>query len=174
MAAITVDETKGECLVYSFKEGLLSAAAHDLRMRVGRWKLGVSEDRRSIKLQLDATSLRVVCVMRDGRPDTSAPSERDRKTIDGHILDDVLEARRFPVIDLDATIDDNKQLKGNLTLHGVTRPITTQITERDGSYHASVEVNQVDYRIKPFSAMLGTLKVKPIVRIELRVPTTLA
>lgn len=169
MSAIDVDQTQGECLVYAFKEGLLSAVAHDLKIRVTRWKLHCTEDRSNLHASFDATSLRVVCVMRDGHPELNAPSERDRQTIEKHLLEDVLQARRYPTIELDAKVDVSLRLTGTLTLHGVARPIITTIQQSATHYVSNVTVNQIDYRIKPFSAMLGALKVKPHVHVALTV-----
>ena len=168
MSAIDVDQTQGECIVYSYKEGLLSAVAHDLKIRVGRWKLSVSEDRSSVRATFEASSLKVLCVMRDGQPDLSAPSDRDRRTIEEHLLDDVLEAKRYPKIELDAKVDAQLKVTGTLTLHGVSRPISTTLRQQGSRYSAAVELHQPDFRIKPFTAMLGTLKVKPNVRVELK------
>lgn len=166
-----MDQSQGECLVYSYKEGLFSAVAHDLKIRVTRWKLRHErdDDVHRVRATFDATSLRVVAAVREGDPD-GAITDKDRATIDRHLLEDVLAAERYPTIELEATVDAALQLKGTLTLHGVARPIATKLQKSDAGYRAEVMVNQVDHRIKPFSAMLGTLKVKPVVRVVLTIP----
>src|SRR4051812_4209200 len=37
-----IDPASAECLVYTFKEGLLSAVAHDLKIRVERFEIEVT------------------------------------------------------------------------------------------------------------------------------------
>jgi len=62
------------------------------------------------------------------------------------------------------------RIKGELTLHGVTCPISAKVNPSRGRWSTQVSINQPDYGIEPFRAMLGTLKVKPRVRVCLSVP----
>lgn len=168
-----VDNTRGRCLVFTFKEGLLSTVAHDLQLEVGRWSLDLDDTARTLRGTFDPRSLRVVCVMRDGREERALPSDRDRRTIEEHIIDDVLEPKRHPQIAFSGTWSgdgDERAITGTLELHGTQRPINTTAKRSDGKWRVTLELDQTAYRIKPFSAMLGTLKVKPSVRIELTVP----
>lgn len=161
-----------ECLVFTFKEGLLSKVAHDLKIRVTSFELSVEEG--SVKGTFDPTSLRVVCARKDGRDDPSALSESDKAKIEENIRKDVLETKRHGTITFVssevALEGDRATVKGELTLHGVTRPITAQVTREGDSWTTEVPLRQPDFGIKPFSAMLGTLKVQPEVRVRLRVP----
>ena len=63
---IEYDASSAQCLVYSFKEGLLSKLAHDLKHRVTRFSVRVDEQTRAVEAEIDARSLRVECVMNDG------------------------------------------------------------------------------------------------------------
>ncbi len=168
-----MDQSQGECLVYSYKEGLFSAVAHDLKIRVTRWKLRHERDGdvQRVRATFDATSLRVICAVGDGDSEV-AIADKDRATIDHNLAEDVLAAPRFPTVELEGVVDASLRLTGTLTLHGVARPIATTIQQTDRGYRAEAMVNQIDHRIKPYSAMLGTLKVKPIVRVVLSVPRT--
>jgi polyisoprenoid-binding protein YceI len=40
-------------------------------------------------------------------------------------------------------------LRGNLTLRGQTRPVTVQVTLKDGHYTGAAAVKQTDFGIKP-------------------------
>jgi polyisoprenoid-binding protein YceI len=40
-------------------------------------------------------------------------------------------------------------LRGNLTLRGQTRPVTVQVTLKDGRYTGATTVKQTDFGIKP-------------------------
>src|ERR1700678_2182342 len=44
---------------------------------------------------------------------------------------------------------NTRELRGNLTLHGQTRPITVQVTLKDGHYTGDATVKQTDFGIKP-------------------------
>jgi hypothetical protein len=59
------DASSAKVLVFTFKEGLLSAAAHDLKLEVTKFTVDVEGT--SVRAEFDATSLRVVTPMKDGR-----------------------------------------------------------------------------------------------------------
>jgi polyisoprenoid-binding protein YceI len=40
-------------------------------------------------------------------------------------------------------------LRGNLTMRGQTRPVTVQVTLKDGHYAGETTVKQTDFGIKP-------------------------
>ena len=57
--------------------------------------------------------------------------------------------------------------KGELTLHGVMRPIEFDVTTTTGKdLKGKVTHSQKDFDIKPYKALLGTLKVKNEVDIS--------
>ena len=51
------DASSAKVLVFTFKEGLLSAAAHDLKLEVTKFTVDVEGT--SVRAEFDATSLRV-------------------------------------------------------------------------------------------------------------------
>ncbi len=65
---------------------------------------------------------------------------------------------------------DVARVQGALSLRGIERPLSLTARAVAGAWTAEVDLSQPDYGIKPFTAMLGTLKVKPVVRVQLRVP----
>jgi len=65
---------------------------------------------------------------------------------------------------------DRARIEGDLTLHGVTKAISVEAHYDGQLWNAKVTLDQREYGIKPFSAMLGALKVKPNVEVTLRVP----
>jgi polyisoprenoid-binding protein YceI len=173
------DASTAECLVFTFKEGLLSKIAHDLKIRVTRFSVQIDDATGAITAELDARSLRVVNAVKDGQDDPSSLSEADKDKIAGQIVDEVLHANQYPVVRFESTsvtpIDGGGDLggyevSGNLTLHGVTRPISTRTRLENGRQVAEVLIHQPDYGVKPFKALMGTLKVQPGVRVRFSVP----
>jgi polyisoprenoid-binding protein YceI len=57
-------------------------------------------------------------------------------------------------------------VRGQLTLHGRTQPVTVSVTLKDGRYQGFATLKQRDFGIKPVSIAGGTVKVKDEVRIE--------
>ena len=84
------------CEVFTFREGVLAAVGHDLKLRPERFEIEAGGS--SVQARFDAGSLRVVAAMRGGREDPGSLSDRDRREIERSCADQVLEARRFPEI----------------------------------------------------------------------------
>jgi polyisoprenoid-binding protein YceI len=169
------DASTAECLVFTFKEGLLSKIAHDLKIQVTRFTVTIDDATQAITAELDARSLRVLGAVKDGRDDAHALSEADKAKIAGQIVDDVLHASEYPAVRFASTAvtaraDGGYDVTGNLTLHGVTRLVSTRTQLEDGRQVAEFVIHQPDYGIKPFKALMGTLKVQADVRVRCSIP----
>jgi polyisoprenoid-binding protein YceI len=163
-----------ECLVFAFKEGLLSPIAHDLKIRVGGFEIEVDEEARTVQATFDSNSLEVVAARKNGRDNQKLLSRRDRTKIAANIRKSVLKSSRYPQIRYvsNSSIDsaDGLTLEGILTLNGKSRPISVSVTQRDKGRVATARIHQPDFGINPYTALLGTLRVKPAVLIEVRYP----
>ncbi|MDB4968140.1 MAG: hypothetical protein JWN44_3829 [Myxococcales bacterium] len=157
------DASTAEVLVYSYREGLLAAVGHDLCLRVTRFAVDVGEDDR-IAVELDASSLRA----------TGAISQGDARKVEGNATHDVLAARRYPTISFRSTRvvreGDRARVEGELQLHGVTRPVAFEAFADGAAWRADVRLDQRDFGIKPYTAMLGALRVRPDVLVRVRIP----
>ena len=168
------DATSAECIVLTYKEGLLSAVAHDLEIRVSRFEIEIDDTTHAIRASFDPTSLRVVTAMQDGAPRAGALSDGDKQKIEQNIIDDVLQVKKHREVRLSSNEvtheGDGYRVRASLTLHGETRPVTFTAREKGDRLVAEVQVHQPDFGIKPYSAMLGTLKVKPALTVRCSVP----
>lgn len=165
------DATTAECRVFTFKEGALSAIAHDLELAVGTATIDVSDDL-TIEARFALAGLRVLHAVKDGHA-TSALSDGDKRKIERTMADDVLDARRHPEAVFRGKAEHvgaSYRVSGELALHGKTRPLTVVGQARDGRQVFEVTLHQPDWGIKPYSAMLGTLKVKADVKVRIAVP----
>lgn len=164
----------GDVHVYTFKAGLLSPMAHDLKIRVTRFRIEADLENGRLEATFDAGSLRVVSAMKDGQEHKNPIVEAGRGEIESNIEKDVLHPRRFPEIRFAATdvieVEDGWRIVGDLTLHGQRRRIETRARAVGGRWLAEVSLHQPDFHIKPYSAMMGTIKVQPDVRVEVSVP----
>jgi polyisoprenoid-binding protein YceI len=162
------------CEVLTFRQGLLSPVAHDLLLRVTAFEISVDPATRAVAARFDAASVRVVTAMRDGRPLPSALSDVDARDIEATIADTVLRARRFPEIRFVSTAvspgEHEYQVRGALTLAGATREVAPAVRRVAGRLSAEVRLHQPDFGIRPYSAMLGTLRVKADVLVRVSVP----
>lgn len=157
--------------VFTFKEGLLSAVAHDLRLRVERFEVELREGR--VHARVDAASLRVDGVMRGGRLDASVLSGRDCEKIERAIREDVLDTARHPEAALEAGATARGvgyALAGTLTLHGAARPLSFDVAADASALRAGARLTPSAWGIRPYRALGGTLRVKDEVRIEVVLP----
>ena len=156
------DASQAEVFVFTFKEGALSALAHDLKIQVTKLQLEAGAE--SVTATFDAGSLRVVCPRKEGRDNPGALPAMLHGEIEKNIVKDVLEAAKFPEAKFVSTRVTQTEVVGQLTLHGVTREL--RCTRLNGTVEARLD--QRDFGIKPYSAMFGTLKVKPEVLVTVR------
>lgn len=175
-----LDQTNADCHVYTFKEGLLSAVAHDLALKVTRWSVKTAprdDGALDIAASFDASSLVVESVMRDGRPAAGVLGAKDLDKIAKTVREEVLVSSRHPSITWrgvgrregagEAKVD------GELTLCGRTRKVGGRMRlegGESGAWVLEVVLHQPDFGVKPYSAMLGTLKIKADVKVRVRIP----
>ncbi|MGH3902245.1 MAG: YceI family protein [Pseudonocardiaceae bacterium] len=159
----TFDAAAVDCRVSVFREGLLTSVGHDVTFQVTTLSLKVGDDD-AITADFDAGSLSVI---------TEAISAADRKKIERN-AEDTLETRKYPTIGFRSTAvvrnGDRARIEGDLTLHGVTNPVSVDARDDGKRWNAKIVLDQRKFGIKPFSAMLGALKVKPEVEVDIAVP----
>lgn len=170
------DAATADCRIFTYKEGLLSAVAHDLELVVRSFEIDLSEDRSRITARFDVRSIEVVDPIVDGRRAPGTLSDRDKAKIQSNIVSDVIPAKKHPDIRFESTElreeGDGWVVRGRLTIAGHSRDITVPARREGDHAVADVLLHQPDYGVKPYSAMLGTLKIKPDIRIVIRVPAT--
>jgi len=164
------DQRESQCRVFTFKEGLLSAIAHDLEIDVSRFR--IEHEGGTLKATFEASSLRVLHAVVDGRPRPELLSARDRTKIEANIVNDVLHATKHPQIVFRATLPGVPEgsLTGDLALHGRTRNVRVTVRAEASRYVGELTLPQPDFGITPYSAMLGTLRIKPDVRVRIEIP----
>jgi polyisoprenoid-binding protein YceI len=84
---------------------------------------------------------------------------------------EVLDSAAFPTIDFASTSiepagTDRWNVNGRLSIHGVTRALTFQVTRRDGRYRGTAALRQRDFGIEPISIAGGTVKVRDELKVE--------
>lgn len=168
------DASNAQCHIFTYKEGVLSAIAHDLKIRVTEFYIEVSDTDGSIRAEFDPGSLKVVCAMVGSTERASSLSESDKSKIERTIFNDVLNARRFPTVRF--TSNDIREavtgpiVSGELELHGSTKTIEAVGRRVEDRLELTVTLMQPDFGIKPYRAMMGTLRIQPRVKVQLSVP----
>jgi polyisoprenoid-binding protein YceI len=170
----TYDASSAEILVFTYKEGLLSAVAHDLELRAERFEIAVDEARRSVTARIETGGIKVVCAMRDGAEQRNALSAKDIRDIEDNLAKDVLDTRRHAELRFESSSVTETaggwELAGTLTVKGRARPLRLLARRSGDRLIAEVRLHQPDFGIRPFSAMLGTLRIKPDITVRVSLP----
>jgi polyisoprenoid-binding protein YceI len=142
-----VDAQKSTLTIHVGKTGAFSGFGHEHEVRAlihsGTAETGSHP---SVEIHVDARQLRVI--------DKNA-SEKDRAEVQKTMLGpEVLDSEQHQEIVFKSTAaeaagQDRWTLRGNLTLRGQTRPVTVQVTLKDGHYTGEAAVKQTDFGIKP-------------------------
>lgn len=159
--------SNGTLSVKTERTGAAAKAGHNLLIHVTSWEatLALGEDA-SLSVDVDATSLRVI----DGTGGLQSLGDDDKENIQTTINDDVLKRKdiTFRSTSVQDGGDGTLTVEGDLTLVGKTAPVTfdLQIGE-DGKLVGSAVVKQTNWKLKPYSALFGTLKVVDEVTVEI-------
>jgi polyisoprenoid-binding protein YceI len=159
----------GNVYVYTFKEGLLSKLAHDLLIDVTNFKVNLNIPEAgltsgSLEMELQADSLKVDCAMKNGERQPDTLKEKDIADIEKDMAKKVLHPDKYPTVNFCSKEIQEKEggyhINGELSLHGATKPVDFDIDTNGENLKGMITLLQKDYGIKPFRAMMGTLKVK--------------
>jgi len=167
------DQSTATCQVFTYKEGLFSALAHDLRINVTSFVVDLDEEY-MIQASFDTRSLHVDCAMVDGEARYDLLSETSRREIDENILKDVLDSATYGEISFSSASVSKENsaylVKGSLTMHGNSRELTFTVHEKEDTRIAEILLHLPDFGIVPFSALFGAIKIKPDVLIQVVIP----
>jgi hypothetical protein len=164
----------GRLTVRTQRSGAAAMAGHNLVIDVTSWKAvltaGEAAADMRVELDVDGGSLRV----REGTGGMQTLEQQHKQEIEQTIDDEVL--KRDAAINFRSTHaapsqdEDAVTVEGDLTLHGTSHPIAFDVSaEDDGTVSASTVIKQTDYGIKPYSTLLGALKVVDEVEISIAV-----
>ena len=158
-----IDTAKSVLTVRVYKAGVFSTFGHDHEISAPVASGNVDAAARRVELHVHASTLRV----RD-----KDASEKDRaeiqKTMTGS---EVLDVPQYPEISFRSTSAESAganawTVRGELTLHGQTHPVTVEVREQNGHYLGASRLRQTEFGIKPIKIAGGAVKVKDEVQIE--------
>lgn len=153
--------------VYTYKEGLLSKLAHDLRFTLTRFNISARGTEVSARFEL--ASLRCDGVMRTGKLERGELSQSDREKIH-ETLRDVLSTREYGEARLTAKLQTKEPpfaLEGQLTLRAETKPIALRLERSEDRLLGEITIVPSQWGVRPYRALGGTLKLQDRVRITI-------
>ena len=169
----TLGPGEGQVLVKVFREGVAARVGHDLVFEVRDWNAKVAVDAAepsatTVEASAAVMSLRIVDSSGGAKPLTRS----DQADIKRNIEEKILDTRRFPSIDFRSTAvsvtgDSQATVSGQLTIAGTTRPADIALTVDGDRVRGRMTILQTNWGIKPFTALMGALRVRDAVEIEL-------
>ncbi len=166
---VNLDTAASRVTVQVAKSGFFSAFAHNHTIAAPLASGHIDLDKKSVELKFHAADMKVM------DPDVN---DSDRAEIERTMKSDaVLGATQFPEIGFvskatEATEANRFLIRGDLTLHGVTKPIELRVIFTDGRYRGSVKLKQTDFGITPIKIAGGTVRVKDEIEIRFEIVAT--
>jgi polyisoprenoid-binding protein YceI len=161
-----IDTQKSVMTVRVFKSGVFSAFGHEHEISAPIEHGTFHESQPAAELVVDARKMRVM---------DKEVSEKDRAEIQETMLGPkVLDTRQFPEIRFHSTAVEPGEkgrwvVRGELSLHGQTRPLRLEVQGEKGHYRGVAALKQRDFGIEPVSVGGGTVKVKDELRVEFEI-----
>jgi len=159
-----IDVAHSTIRIHVGKAGMFSVAGHEhwVAAPIAEGKMQEATPA-SISFRVEAAKLKVE-EDKTLSADKQAEVQRTMQT-------QVLESEKFPEITFQSTSVQQSgaeawQVRGDLTLHGQTHPLTTTVHKQQDKYVGRCELKQTDFGIQPVRVGGGVVKVKDQLEIE--------
>lgn len=162
-----IDTQRSTITIHVGKSGLLSAAAHDHTIDA---PISSGSLRESVTPHIEFT---VETARMTVKPDPKVDA-KTQATIQKDMEEMTLETKRFPEIAfrssrIDKIGQGQWKVDGDLSLHGVTKPVSLTVKQTGDSWATRTVLKQTDFGIKPISIGGGMIKVKNEVEIDFQI-----
>lgn len=159
-----IDPKRSTVTVRVFKSGLFRAFADDhvIEAPLAEGSLDDSATP-SVRIAIDVRSMRVL----DPGLSPKDLQEVQTRMLGPEVLDaDRFQHIRFRSVAIERADADRWSVRGELEVHGQTRPVTVNVVRDQGHYKGSTSLKQSEFGITPISIVGGTVKVKDQMKID--------
>jgi polyisoprenoid-binding protein YceI len=162
-----IDTQRSKITIHVGKSGLLSAAAHnhtiDAPIASGTMREAAPSH---VEFMVEAAKMTV-------QPDPKI-DVKDQATIQTHMEELTLETKKYPEIvfrssHIEKLAGGEWKVDGDLTLHGVSKPVTLKVRQTGDEYATHTVLKQTDFGIKPISIGGGMIKVKDEIELDFQI-----
>jgi len=164
-----IDVDRSTITIHVDKAGLFSAAGHEHWVSAPITSGTIRETPSgSVEFTVQTAKMAV-------KPDPKVDAKTQAQ-IQKDMEDLTLETKKFPQITfrssrVDKAGDGQWKVTGDLSLHGVTKPVSLSVKRTGDAYTAHTALKQTDFAIKPVSVGGGLVKVKNEVDIDFQIFT---
>lgn len=162
-----IDTNRSRITIHVGKAGLLSGAAHNHAINAPIASGTMRESAPPhVEFTVEAAKLTV-------EPDPKI-NAKDQATIQTHMEDMTLETKKYPQIvfrssRIEKLPSGEWRVDGDLTLHGVTKPVSLRVKQTGDEYTSHTILKQTDFSIKPISIGGGMIKVKDEIELDFQI-----
>jgi polyisoprenoid-binding protein YceI len=162
-----IDVQRSTITIHVGKAGLLSAAGHDHTISAPI-SAGTIREAPAPHVEFTVETAKMTV-----QPDPKVDA-KTQATIQKDLEEMTLETKTFPQITfrssrIEKLSEGQWKVEGDLSLHGVTKPVSLTVKRTGNSYAAHTVLKQTDFGIKPISVAGGTIKVKNEVEIDFQI-----
>jgi polyisoprenoid-binding protein YceI len=164
---LAIDTQRSTITIHVGKAGLFSAAGHEhwISAPISSGALRESPDPH-VEFTVEAAKMTV-------KPDPKVDA-KTQAAVQKDMEEMTLETKKFPEINFRSSAiaksgDDQWKVSGDLSLHGVTKPVSLIVKRSGDSYSAHTVLKQTEFGIKPISVGGGTIKVKNEVEVDFQI-----
>jgi polyisoprenoid-binding protein YceI len=167
-----IGPSNGSLKIKTGREGAAAKAGHDLVLEAKTWNGTVQiGDDASVTLTVDPSAIEV----ESGTGGAKALSDKDKKDIKKSMSEKILGSSQitFKSSEVQAS-NGSMSVRGDLSVAGSSDSINVPLqVGDDGTVRGSIKLNQSQFGIKQFKALMGALKVADQVeiQIEAKLPT---
>lgn len=162
-----IDTQRSKITIHVGKSGLLSGAAHNHTVDA---PIASGTIRESAPAHVEFTIESAKMIV---EPDPKIDA-KDQATIQTHMEDMTLDANKYLQIvfrssRVEKLTSGEWKVDGDLTLHGVTKPVSLTVKQTADEYIAHTLLKQTDFGIKPISIGGGMIKVKNEIELDFQI-----
>ncbi len=156
----------GRLVVKTGRTGLGAKVGHDLTIEATRWRGTADPAGSAVDVDVEVDGLEV----REGTGGVKPLTDSDRAEIKETFTRKILRTAEYPTISFRSTrvegTPESFTVDGDLTVMGVTQPITLHGQLSGGRASGTASVVQSRWGIKPYTAFFGALKLRDEVQVE--------
>jgi polyisoprenoid-binding protein YceI len=161
-----IDTSSSKLIVHVSKAGLFSAFGDNHEVEAPISEGFVDEAARRVKFVIESSRMKAL--------DPQLSPDKRRQVQERMLGPEVLDVARFPRITFESTGveqpgPDRLLVHGQLSLHGITRPVAVSVRKENARYIGTATLKQRDFGITPVSIAGGTVKVKDELKIEFNI-----
>lgn len=153
------------------REGVLSRAGHDLRLRAER--LTARREGSVLVVEVEAAGVQPICARDGDRDRFGVLSDADLRRISSNLHGEVLQVRRFPTIVARIAVPAEPRATFTtceLQLCGRRGAVRLFLEWRDRRVFGHAELLQSAFGLEPYSTMFGAIRVADALTIEASAP----